>query len=349
VKDIFEADLAKRAHLYKLPPADFDPMLATDRTLANYGLPPRPSPYEEPEAFAFWGILLTKPLTFIEPKFKLILPHPELQFATIRRDAISGPTGRPIISRRAHFESSRNWSGLYLQSRPGRHFVAVNGAWRVPTPNIPSVEPIGPDPALPYAVQYRSSTWVGLNGHRVYPHVSMPQSGTRQYVSALDGEVRRDIAAWWQWWSKDYVTPEVEITNMPVQVGDHMLVSLRAVSPDEVIFIVKNQSTGLLANFLVQAPANSEPLGSTAEWIVERPTWPESLWPHRMPHLTDVDFTHCHARSATSFFGCSKVHQLEQARLIRMYEAFDAPYRSVVVSVPEKISASHARVRYRGA
>lgn len=345
----FAAAVAQRTHFYKLPPTDFDPLQASDEALGGYGLPPRPPSDAEPEQFAFWARLLSGELKFVLPEFKVMLPE-DTQFSV--RSLTAGGAGagpRAIFSGRAHMENSQNWSGLYLKSAPGRRFVKVSGAWEVPTPSIPSVIPRGPDPTTPFHNIYRSSIWVGLDGHRTYPHVSMPQAGTRQYVSMVNGQEVVEIAAWWQWWSMDGFTPEVQIPNMPVKAGDEMLVSLTVVSDDEVLFYVKNQTTKHATRFLVQAPAGSEPIGSTAEWIVERPTWPGSEWPHRMPKLDDVVFSHCHAVSSVSPIAPGMTHRLEHARKIRMYEAFENPYRSAIVSIPEKLGTTGARVFYREA
>src|SRR5882672_9754166 len=66
--DYFE-EIARRAHVYPLPPADFDPLRATEAQLERYGLPARPDEKEEPELFGYWSWLLSQPFDVITPEF----------------------------------------------------------------------------------------------------------------------------------------------------------------------------------------------------------------------------------------------------------------------------------------
>jgi hypothetical protein len=343
-----DRELERRTHRFRLPPSGFDPLTASDRQLEEYGLPARPE-RNKAAAVEFWTMLMSQPLRFVEPQFQHVMPRlPTVAFST----GGGGPataSSRPAFAGRGHIETSRNWSGLYLQTAPSERFTSIYGAWRVPAPRIPQISPIDPGPADPFHNEYRSSIWVGLDGHRVYPQVTMPQIGTWQYIKPTAGHNEVDLAAWWQWWTRDEITPTVRFANFPIAVGDHILASVVVVSADEVVFYIKNQTTGLFAWVLVQAPARSEPLGSTAEWVVERPTWPFSIWPSRMPDLGIVDFSQCFALSGPRIIGPQKLNGLQHARLIRMQERFEHPYRSALISIPERLSPTSARVRYREA
>jgi peptidase A4-like protein len=340
--EAFFAEVARRAHTFPLPPAEFDPLSATDSELERHGLPPRPDARAEPALFMFWERICGPPFRVVSPEFPREASPRALPFLLFRHSA----GRRKQISSRGRRENSRNWSGAYVTPPHPNRFVSVTGAWKVPKPSVPTVLPEG---AVPDNDEYRSSTWIGIDGHRSYPRSSLPQIGTSQFVSIVGGKTTVTMGAWWQWWVKDENFPPVEILNFPVAFDDEILASLYVQSADEVILNLKNQTTGLFTTFLVVAPGPIVPLGSTAEWIMERPTQLHSTRMYPMPHCTDVEFSHCLAKSAPAIGGNTTSQNLDNARLIRMYEVFPNPHRIAFVSQPEKRSNTTARVFYREA
>lgn len=337
------AEVARRAYPFPLPPPGFDPLSASAKQLDEYGLPPRPDPAAEPDMFLFWGLLLSPPITFIVPD----LQAPD-EPATFRlRGLVAGARQRvvaPVISGRGRQAGSRNWSGAYLTPRPPSRFVRIVGGWRVPAPSVPAILPAGADRDHG---EYRSSTWIGLDGLRPYPGSSLPQIGTSQFIKVANGRTTVTTSAWWQWWVRDHEFPPIDIRNLPVAVGDEVLVSLTVRADDEVLFHIKNQSSGLFASILVTAPAAVRPPGTTAEWIMERPTELQSSRLFPLPNCTDVLFRHCVAKSVGG--ATATTHNLDAARLVRMYEPFEAPHRKAFVSHPKKLTGTSARVSYREA
>ena len=338
-------EIERRAHAYPLPPEDFDPLSASNAQLDVYGLPLRPDPETEPELFAFWTRLLSYPFRVIatefpKPKGNNLPPIPLLL------------VGRGGSRGFRHFENSRNWSGAYIIPERLDKFVFVTGTWHVPTPSLPPVLPEGSSAND----DYQSSTWIGIDGHRRYPMSSMPQIGTSQCFKIVDGVEQITTYAWWQWWSLDEhfppdnrPLPPVPIPNFPIALHDEITAGLTVRSTDEVQFFIKNQTTGLFTTFLVIAPGQILPLGSTAEWIMERPT---VIGDHRLyplPNYTDVVFSNCLAQAAASVGSPTTTLRLDRPRLIWMYERFASPHRKSFVSLPEKEAKSRLRVRYRDA
>jgi hypothetical protein len=344
----YYANIAKRAYPVPLPPAGFDPLSATAQQLEKYNLPGRPDARAEPDPFLFWGLLLGPPLTFITPVFPSSSSTIQHRLAFHRHAPGGKRQLRPPIARGSrHREQSRNWSGVYITPKRPDRFVQVVGSWTVPAPSVPAVLPSG---AIPKAEAYRSSTWIGIDGHRTYPNSSLPQIGTSQFIKVERGETTIETAAWWQWWVKDDPdTAPVDLLNFPVTVGDEIFASLTVQASGDVLFHIKNQTSGLFASFVVIAPGPIVPLGSTAEWIMERPTELGSSRMYPMPHFTDVVFRHCLARSAPAVGEPTALQNLDNARFIRMYELFDNPHRKAFVSRPEKTGKTSARVFYREA
>ena len=339
--DFFEID--RRAHAFPTPPKEFDPLSATDGQLAQFGLPPRPNRDTEPELFRFWSRLLSKPFEALRAEF---LKREDDQKIPLFRVGRAGRRGL------RQMENSRNWSGAYIVPERASKFVYVTGTWQVPAPSLPPVLPEG----AAATDEYQSSTWIGIDGHCRYPKSSLPQIGTSQIFQIVDGIEKITTYAWWQWWSLDASyppnnrnNPPVPIPNIPVSVNDEIIAGLTLLSADEVQFFIKNQTTGLFTTFLVVAPGSILPLGSTAEWIVERPTVIDDRRLYPLPNYSDVVFRDCFAQSAPSIGAPTTTRRLDRPRLIRMFEVFPTPYRTSFVSLPRKLDESSMRVSYRDA
>jgi hypothetical protein len=341
--DSFFREIQRRAHPYPTPPKEFDPLSATDAQLERYGLPSRPNPDTESDFHRFWSRLLGRPFRPIAIDFsKLARNFPK----AISRVGRGGRRGLHLL------ESSRNWSGAYITPELSDKFVYVSGRWKVPAPSLPPVLPEG----AAASDDYQSSTWIGIDGHRRYPMSSMPQIGTSQSFQLVGASQDIRTYAWWQWWSMDTSypphnrqVPPVPIVEIPVSVNDEIIAGLKVRSADEVQFFIKNQTTGLLTTFLVIAPGPILPLGSTAEWIVERPTIIGSDRLYPLPNYADVVFHDCFAQSAPSVGAPATIRRLDRPRLIRMFEVFPTPHRTSFVSFPRKLSKSSLKIFYRDA
>src|SRR5262249_54161263 len=134
---------------------------------------------EEPELFAFWKDMLSSPIEFIMPAFhpKKDIPSELFYFRQgTKRKRRAGASARALRAL-GHLQDSRNWSGAYITPLRPNRFVYVAGAFTVPDVSVPLSVPTG---AAPKGTEYRSSTWIGIGGHR--PYNSLPQIGVTQRV-----------------------------------------------------------------------------------------------------------------------------------------------------------------------
>ena len=339
-----EHDLAKRleeirerTHIFPLPERGFDPLTASPEELSHYGLPAKPDADAHPARYRFWHELFSPPLLFREVMFSFA-PLPQRTTLTYRRTA---------LGRRTVHQSSPNWSGAYIAPRDGRIFNEVYGAWQVPTPSPPA-------PAVPIGLhEYRSSTWIGLDGQRRYYHSSLPQIGTAQFI-AVDAGVAAapTYSAWWQWWVRnDFSQPPVTL-ELAVKAGDLIKASV-TVEDDRrgVRFMIKNVTTGdTVGPFIEQAPPQAIPLtvsGATAEWVMERPAvWPTDVL-YELPNYNTVLFNDCFAMAASPGGGPIKERRLQGAKLIDMHEVRRNPQRTAKISVAKLINERQVMTVYR--
>src|SRR5690349_8853773 len=136
----------------------FDPPGAPNRLTGAsnepnwHGIPPQPDPDRHPGSCAFWTRMSSQPLSFERTEF-----------------SFQAAGGIRLNPRRSYYgygarrQSSANWSGAYITPKQGRMFTAVHGSWCVPR----VAAPVASD-APPADGEYRSSTWIGLDGQRRY-------------------------------------------------------------------------------------------------------------------------------------------------------------------------------------
>jgi hypothetical protein len=341
-----------RVRPFEPPPRSLDLLTAPDEALRRHGIPPRPDCGTQPLLRASWERLFVPRPLFVDPS-----PMEVADVTTILPRQTPGSGASPPVSA-TRFESSRNWSGAYVEPSGGRTFLQVAGRWTVPTPRVPA------DAAPPAegSVVYASSCWVGLDGQRAYLDSSLPQTGTWQAVTlAADGTQSVETYAWFQWWAKDGtdILP-ARIENVPVAPGDEVACLVRAWSASSVVICFRNLSTNRIAVFLVDAPTRVMPdgtvhtftiSGATAEWVVERPLGIES---HELYPLADfgaVDLTECHAAAANVHepgwpFVVGVGHALEGGRFIRMFEPLDEPPHTRFIAMPWRLGEAAVRVRF---
>jgi hypothetical protein len=297
-----------------LPPG-YDAIRADDTLLDDLGFPPRPDDPAEHELRALWLEMFSAPLYRLE--FSFVLYPPE-------GNALR--TGR--VGRRGGRQSSLNWSGASVVARNGQMFTDVVGAWRVPTVSVPAIVPVG-------VTDFRSSTWIGLDGQCGYLNSTLPQIGTAQRVTRVGAVDTVTTYCWLEWYPE---IKEVTIPGLTVNAGNRMAAWVRVIpgfppgAPMAVRMLIVNLSISPkpYAVFQVPVPAISWPPGSavklqpkvagaTAEWVMERPTNPDTHLPRELPHFTPVEFDPCFALTAPDPSGPRRLARFAGVNLIQMF------------------------------
>lgn len=311
----------QRIQTFGVPPDDFDPSSASDSELIRFGLPTLNAMASNPMATAFRRAFLRGAAEGRPPRYV-----PALAMTGAAPDAsvipLSAPTAQPA-------QKSVNWSGGYIVPRDGHSFVSVMAAWTVPAVSVP---PGGTEP------EYRSSTWIGLDGQRSYLDSSLPQIGTKQRCTT-GSAATAEYGAWFQWWARAQETEE-EPLLLPVDPGDVISAIITVFDATSVICNLKNVTKDIMLEaFRAFAPGPCRISGATAEWIMERPSPPASDgWEaYDLPAYTPFAFTACVAETRVP--GNPVLHDrgLEGAGLIRMYEIKANPTRIRTISTARRI------------
>jgi hypothetical protein len=307
---------------YKPVPAGFDILNAPPGRHDDYGIPPKPDAITDPQLFAFWKKLVSAPFSSKAPTFS----SPYSSTMTVMRSASrrSARQSNPVPTGRGALESSLNWSGAVISPPSPKRFVFVVGGWVAP-----NVTPASAPALMTHSNDHKSLVWVGIDGHNGrLPKISLPQIGTAHWP----GEPQ---FAWWDWWKHGANSHISKIDDFTITPGDEILAGLAVQVTEDVLYFIKNQSTGEFRSFLAkrQFLGDIEPLGSTAEWVMERPTDPTSLKLYPLPAYDPVEFKYCLALAAVRPLAPGRLTTLaDNGRMIKMRESFANPYRTVYVS-----------------
>jgi hypothetical protein len=152
-----------------------------------------------------------------------------------------------------------------------------------------------------------------------------------------------------QWWLREDPQPPVPLP-LTITDDDIIMVSMIVISATEVIFYIKNHSTG---DFLTPwkvcspwAPMPSGPTptqvrvsGATAQWVMERPMVWGSDDLYELPSFNTVNFVNCGATSALAPGGLGRDETLYGARRISMRRTEHTPplLRTLVTSEPHSV------------
>lgn len=316
---------------------EYDPVKASATELQYYGIPPKPDPIREHERFTFWLRMFSGAWTFLDPR------HGDVHILSV--EPATNP--RPPVSPGLRHEGSLNWSGGYITPKDGRVFTQVHGQWHVPNPvrsdELPDVGPCEPE--------YRSSTWIGLDGQRRYFDSSLPQIGTAQNVEAHDGG-RSHLYAWWQWWVRKQES-KPQALPLCIKANDLVMCSLVVKDPHRVTFYIRNLTTRQACNnFTAEAPSvkpHGQPKvsGATAEWIMERPTCEKDRHTlYVLPNYGECEFSCCHAVSAYSG-GEERTESLLDAKLVDMHTVKTHPHRTKKISLAKRTGDYCVTTTYR--
>src|ERR1700674_1047501 len=108
--------LVERIKDFDIPPENLYLITATPEQLQPYGVPPRPDPELQPQLYEAWGSFFVPRPTFVLAD---ILVTNEFR-PQLRRTSV--PTA-PFASPSTRYETSRNWSGTYIEPNDDKVFI----------------------------------------------------------------------------------------------------------------------------------------------------------------------------------------------------------------------------------
>ena len=301
-----------RTRRFAPPDGEYDPLTAGETLLDSLGFPSRPDAATQGDLRDLWLMMFSPPLEPVPVIFELYPPDQN----SLRTGGFRGRSRR---------QSSLNWSGASIVAREGQMFTDVVGAWHVPTVSVPTSGPAG-------VTDFRSSTWIGLDGQRSYLNSTLPQIGTAQRVERISATVDKVTTySWLEWYP---TIQEVTITGLPISPGNRIGAWIRVIpgSPMSVRMLIMNLSVAPKKYAVFEVPVPRVPwppgsptklqpevAGATAEWIMERQTDPATRLPRELPDFNEVVFNPCLALTAPDPSGPFRLARFAGVNLIQMF------------------------------
>jgi len=246
---IAPANTIEKFQTFQPPPAGFDPRTAPARALALHGFPRRPDPATEPLLAALWQRAFRR-----APKLHMTKAELALDPIMTERD--------PMKHLKADFSPS-GWASITVTTaslgyNPYQPANTVFAEWVVPT-----IFPVMGDPSTALTVGF----WVGLDGSDPNSY-ELLQAGTAATITGNNV----NYWVWTEWFTSEYKTPAVQVTNFAIQPGD--LVSCLVCAP----LSGQTQGSASFLNYRTQqavtvgipAPGSGiTSVGARAIWAVE--------------------------------------------------------------------------------
>jgi len=247
--------------VFAAPPKGFNPLSATNRELLTYGLPQRPDKTADAKAYQHWEramLAMKTRATDVQAK-----PYSSREMM---------PTGSPEAAALdgATAAYSYNWSGIANANKnkvwkDTTSFNEVASIWNVPVANPPFGAPCSDGPWV-------EATWDGIDG---LSSGDVIQGGSFEYWDR--GGCRGGPVEYYGWveWYPSYPILELYCGNNPCPVGpgdDFYVITYGAPGTSEQYVFVEDftqQWSGTVGLTYVSGPGL---VGSSAEYIVERPT-----------------------------------------------------------------------------
>jgi Peptidase A4 family len=226
------------------PPEGFDALTATDADLAYYGFPPRPN--DNSGDYASWAKAMAATQERIVPVLE-------------QTNIYHGPA-RKAPNPDATTYGSYNWSGA-VQTNSAKKYGKSSYDFVYSDVTVPKAEQANGKctGGWDYGV-----AWVGIDG---FNNADVLQDGIEFDAYCNKGAKASFYSAWFEW----APLSEVRISNMPIAPGEEFFIEIWSTSDTVGHALLTNitKKKGVLIVF--DAPKGTKLVGSSAEWITERP------------------------------------------------------------------------------
>jgi Peptidase A4 family len=261
-----------------LPPG-LDPRTVDDDLLRKHGLPRRPNPDLEPQALRQWNRIMARPTRVVRAELEVDA------VMSARHDHRAAP--------------GQIWGGVVREACPGTDYTQpatmIFAEWVVP--EVSAVAPEGPDLTVAF--------WIGLDGYQGEAGQVL-QAGVAATVSPGWWSSSVSYWAWIEWYTGEYMSPPVKVTNFAVAPGDTVSFLVTTEGQSSGAAFMRNNRTGIGTSVGIEASPGIVSAGQTAEWVMEEAS-------DFLPYFGQVTFTNCWAGSFIE--GASEYFRLEPGGL----------------------------------
>ncbi len=245
-------------HRFPAAPASFDPLTATDLTLATYGFPPRPDKNVDAAGYAKWARAMKYATKRWDGELKPTqIYHGPMQPAKAPAAALAQAPAS--VSNTATLAYSGNWSGFVNTNTLHSYSTKTSYYYIYSYYNVPVAQqtPGTCDGGWDYG-----SAWNGIDG---WNSGDVLQAGVEFDAYCSGSTTATFYSAWIEWY------PYSETRVYGVNPGDDMFVETVDTSSVAGYVYVEDVTQGIFDAFDLTPPSGTALVGNSAEFVVERP------------------------------------------------------------------------------
>jgi hypothetical protein len=241
---------------FPAPPANFNPLAASDMALATYGLPPHPDRAVDPDGYAKWSKAMTHATKRWDGELKTTkIYHQPMKPAPTKVSAAAATAA--AVSNAASLGSSYNWSGAVNTNKLTKYNTKTSYYFIESEFNVPVAQQIGCDGTWDYG-----SAWNGIDG---FNSGDVLQGGV-EFDAYCNGTSKNTFySAWIEWF------PFSETRVFSVNPGDDIFVETWDTSATQGYVYLADLTTQTAATYSLTPPSGTSLIGNSAEYVVERP------------------------------------------------------------------------------
>jgi len=266
VRAVYEASATVRTNIegirtFNAPPANFNPLKASDEELATYGFPPRPDQATDPAGLAKWN----KAMSVATRRWNGEL-RPR-QFRNQPMKEAKAPAGvqlTPSVSHGTSTAQSYNWSAIVNTNKLTKYNSKTSFYYIFSEFNVPVAQQAfnGSGGNICDGGWDIASIWNGIDG---FSNSDVLQGGVDSAYYCNGTTKEAFYATWIEW------IPAGSVYEYYVNPGDDMYVETWNTSSTTGYVWIEDLTQQINAIYSLTAPSGMELVGNSAEFVVERP------------------------------------------------------------------------------
>jgi len=257
VRAVYEASATVRTNIegirtFNAPPANFNPLKASDEELATYGFPPRPDQATDPAGLAKWN----KAMSIATRRWNGELRPRQFQNQPMKPG--------PSISNTARSTTSANWSAIVNTNTLKKYSSKTSYYYIFSEFNVPVAQQAfnGSGGNICDGGWDIASIWNGIDG---FSTGDVLQGGIDS-AYYCNGTTKEDFyASWIEWF------PAGSVYEYYVNPGDDIYVETWNTSDTNGYVWIEDLTQQISASYNLTAPSGTTLVGNSAEFAVERP------------------------------------------------------------------------------
>lgn len=252
-------------------PVGFSPLTATDEQLSTYGLPPRPDKQANPQGYAQWARAMTS-LKYRASATLVAKPYSSTNLKLVNNQA-NQPSVQVNGAPTQYY--STNWSGVANTNNLTKWNDNTSFNYIQSITTVPAAQPPFGACWNPTNGPFLTAVWNGIDGAN---NGDVLQGGSLSYADCNGDALQSGQYIGWVEWYPSYSILEIVCGTgtapapCPVYPGDNFLViTFGAPGTANQYVYVEDGTEGWYGSFELAWQQGPGLVGSSAEWIVERP------------------------------------------------------------------------------